>query len=136
MIEYRQKIYTVAGEKHIHPALIATIISRESRAGEAIKKTEGRGDWNPVKKKYNAFGLMQVDVDEDGGNHIPEGKWDSVDHLRQATDILIYFIERIQKKCKNWSKEEQLKGGIAAYNVGDELVDRDYPDKVDENTTQ
>ncbi|KAG7239087.1 hypothetical protein INR49_030041 [Caranx melampygus] len=50
---------------------------------------------------------MQVDVDEDGGNHKPEGKWDSVDHLRQATDILIYFIERIQKKLEQRGATER-----------------------------
>lgn len=54
----RMKKYTGiirrAGQAHdVDPALIAGIISRESRAGNQLK--DGYGDYG------NAFGLMQVD---------------------------------------------------------------------------
>uniref|UniRef100_A0A3B3XUJ2 Lysozyme g n=1 Tax=Poecilia mexicana TaxID=48701 RepID=A0A3B3XUJ2_9TELE len=91
----------------IDPALIAAIISRESRAGNALRN--GWGDHG------NGWGLMQVDI----RYHQKEGDWDSEEHLRQATGILIHFIKRIQNKFPNWSREQQLKGGIAAYNMGD-----------------
>uniref|UniRef100_A0A3B4VAJ6 Lysozyme g n=1 Tax=Seriola dumerili TaxID=41447 RepID=A0A3B4VAJ6_SERDU len=132
MEDYRSIIYTVAEECCIHPALIAAIISRESRAGKQIKENNGWGDWNPKRNMWNAFGLMQVDVNPDGGNHKPEGEWDSLDHLRQATGILVDFIGKIRNKFPNWSREEQLKGGIAAYNMGDGNV---RSKNVDERTT-
>uniref|UniRef100_UPI0037E93E16 lysozyme g-like isoform X2 n=1 Tax=Semicossyphus pulcher TaxID=241346 RepID=UPI0037E93E16 len=132
MTNYKDIIKNVAIEHKIDPALIAAIISRESRAGNTIKDTNGWGDFDPKRGEYNAFGLMQVDVNPNGGNHEPDGKWDSKTHLSQATGILVYFIKKIQEKFKGWSKEEQLKGGIAAYNIGDGKVEsRD----VDKNTT-
>ncbi|XP_032399675.1 lysozyme g-like [Etheostoma spectabile] len=62
---------------------------------------------------------MQIDVNPKGGGHIARGRWDSEEHLCQATDILIHFILRIKHAFPDWSKEQQLKGGIAAYNAGD-----------------
>uniref|UniRef100_A0A3P9PXP7 Lysozyme g n=1 Tax=Poecilia reticulata TaxID=8081 RepID=A0A3P9PXP7_POERE len=78
-----------------------------SRAGNALD--DGWGDHG------NAWGLMQVDI----RHHSAKGDWDSEEHLRQATGILVHFIKRIQNKFPSWSREQQLKGGIAAYNMGD-----------------
>ncbi|XP_033985751.1 lysozyme g-like, partial [Trematomus bernacchii] len=114
MEKYRSKINSVAKQHNIDPALIAAIISRESRAGAAL--TDGWGDWDTERGAYNAWGLMQVGVNPDGGAHDPEGDWDSEEHLSQATEILVDFIKIIQNKFPNWSREQQLKGGIAAYN--------------------
>ncbi|KAM6939709.1 lysozyme g-like [Xenentodon cancila] len=122
MKEYRKKISDVAKSFNIDPAIIAAIISRESRAGNTIKYTEGWGDWDKSRKKYNGFGLMQVDVNPKGGGHTKRGDWDSEEHLCQGTEILVYFIKRIQNKFPSWTKEQQLKGGIAAYNAGDKNV--------------
>lgn len=58
MKSYKSMICKVANDFRIDPALIAAIISRESRAGNALK--DGWGDWNPKWSKYNALGLMQV----------------------------------------------------------------------------
>uniref|UniRef100_UPI0037E8884F lysozyme g-like isoform X1 n=2 Tax=Semicossyphus pulcher TaxID=241346 RepID=UPI0037E8884F len=126
---YKDKIKNVANEYDIDPALIAGIISRESRAGNTIKDNGGWGDYDTRRGEYNGFGLMQVDVNPNGGNHEPEGEWDSKEHLSQATGILVEFIEKIQEKFKGWSKEEQLKGGIAAYNMGDGNVKSHDVDK-------
>uniref|UniRef100_UPI003AAA9A6E lysozyme g-like n=1 Tax=Centroberyx gerrardi TaxID=166262 RepID=UPI003AAA9A6E len=131
MNRYRSKINSVGRNKGIDPALIAAIISRESRAGNTLQN--GWGDWDPRRQAYNGFGLMQVDVNPNGGGHTPVGSWDSEEHLSQATDILIHFIRRIQRKFPEWDKDEQLKGGIAAYNMGDGNV-HSY-DQVDANTT-
>ncbi|KAI3353054.1 hypothetical protein L3Q82_019623, partial [Scortum barcoo] len=125
MDKYKPDINTVGRKYGIAPALIAAIISRESRAGNTLK--DGWGDG------HKAWGLMQVDVNPDGGNHVTKGEWDSVAHFCQATEILIEFIKKICKKFPNWSKEQQLKGGIAAYNMGDGNV-HSY-ENVDENTT-
>uniref|UniRef100_A0A3P9LCD8 Lysozyme g n=2 Tax=Oryzias latipes TaxID=8090 RepID=A0A3P9LCD8_ORYLA len=125
MMRYKDKI-TAVGHKHgVDPALIAGIISRESRAGNVLQN--GWGDHG------NGWGLMQVDVNPRGGGHKAEGAWDSVEHLSQATGILTHFIHRMEKKFPNCSKEQQLKGGIAAYNTGDGRVHS--CDDVDANTT-
>ncbi|XP_041790032.1 uncharacterized protein LOC121604548 [Chelmon rostratus] len=133
MKKYKSKIKRVGAKYNIDPALIAAIISRESRAGNAL--TDGWGDYSYERRAWNAWGLMQVDVNPEGGNHTPEGEWDSEEHLCQATKILVDFIEAIQNKGKFrcLSKEKQLKGGIAAYNMGDGNV-HSY-ERVDENTT-
>ncbi|XP_035516224.1 lysozyme g-like [Morone saxatilis] len=114
MEKYRSKINKVGGSCGIDPALIAAIISRESRAGNEL--TNGWGDGG------NAWGLMQVDVNPNGGGHTAKGAWDSEEHLTQATGILVDFIKRIRSKFPGWTPEQQLKGGIAAYNMGDGSV--------------
>ncbi|XP_056264498.1 lysozyme g-like isoform X2 [Pseudoliparis swirei] len=111
MENYKSKINKVGAKYEIAPALIAAIISRESRAGNALK--DGWGD------NGNGWGLMQVDVNPSGGGHTARGSWDSEEHLCQGTEILVNFIGRIRNKFPNWSAEQQLKGGIAAYNMGD-----------------
>ncbi|KAL7863672.1 hypothetical protein SRHO_G00126560 [Serrasalmus rhombeus] len=106
MDQYKSIITKVGRAKQIDPALIAGIISRESRAGAALDN--GWGDHG------KGFGLMQVDK----GSHAPKGAWNSEEHLSQGTDILVELIKAIQRKFPTWPKEHQLKGGIAAYNFG------------------
>ncbi|XP_073319812.1 lysozyme g-like isoform X2 [Pagrus major] len=125
MEKYRSKINSVGGKYGIDPALIAAIISRESRAGNALK--DGWGDGG------NAWGLMQVDVNPKGGGHTARGAWDSEEHLCQATKILVHFIGRISNNFPGWNTEQKLKGGIAAYNMGDGSV-HSY-ENVDGSTT-
>ncbi|XP_034402571.1 lysozyme g-like [Cyclopterus lumpus] len=125
MEKYRSKINKVGAKYGIAPALIAAIISRESRAGNCLK--DGWGD------NGNAWGLMQVDVNPNGGGHTARGGWDSEEHLCQATEILVDFIGLIRNKFPSGSVEQQLKGGIAAYNMGDGNV-RSLGN-VDEKTT-
>ncbi|XP_034544026.1 lysozyme g-like isoform X1 [Notolabrus celidotus] len=156
MNEFRSIIKRVGAKLGIDPALIAGIISRESRAGNTIKNTGGWGD------NGNGWGLMQVDVNPNGGGHTAQGAWNSEEHISQATGILVYFLGRIGKKFPTWNKEQQLKGllhrtfrmkpaqliyeystwvlivffspgGIAAYNMGDGNV-HSY-DNVDGSTT-
>ncbi|KAG7242374.1 hypothetical protein INR49_023503 [Caranx melampygus] len=124
MGQYKSKINKVGSETGIDPALIAGIISRESRAGNAL--IDGWGDGG------RAWGLMQVDITSTGGRHQAKGDWDSEEHIRQGTGILVSFIGKICKKFPNWSRELQLKGGIAAYNMGDGNF---VSTQVDERTT-
>lgn len=51
---YKEMIKSVGGEFGIEPALIAAIMSRETRGGTAISNTGGWGD------NHNGYGLMQV----------------------------------------------------------------------------
>ncbi|XP_060687990.1 lysozyme g-like [Hemiscyllium ocellatum] len=104
--KYKTLIDKVACAKQIDPAIIGAIISRESRGGNAL--VNGWGD------NENGFGLMQVDKRW----HRIVGEWDSVEHLQQATEILIGMIKLIATKFPTWTKEQQLKGGISAYNAG------------------
>ncbi|CAL8383212.1 unnamed protein product [Boreogadus saida] len=108
MRTYRTIIGNVARRRNVDPALIAAIISRESRGGAAIS---GNNGWCPRRK---GFGLMQVDID----SHEPEGDWDSETHLDQATGILVNIIIEVQGKKRSWSPEKQLKGAIAYFNKG------------------
>ncbi|KAM9363662.1 lysozyme g-like [Symphorus nematophorus] len=117
MNNYKSIIKNTAHQKGLDPALIAAMISRSCRAGKTL--TEGQGCYDEERKAFNTFGLMQIDVNPKGGGHKPKGSWDSEEHLCQAIDILIYFIVRIKHAFPDWSKEQQLKGGIAAYNAGD-----------------
>ncbi|XP_040891946.1 lysozyme g-like [Toxotes jaculatrix] len=117
MNNYKTIIKNAAREKEIDPALIAAIISRSCRAGKTL--TGGKGCYDEKRKDYNTYGLMQLDVNPNGGGHTPKGAWDSEEHLCQGLDILAYFIIRIKNKFPKWSKEQQLKGGIAAYHAGD-----------------
>ncbi|XP_054460630.1 lysozyme g-like [Anoplopoma fimbria] len=131
MDNYKSTIRRVGAKYGIAPALIAAIISRESRAGNVLEG--GWGDYDHSRGQYNAWGLMQVDVNPNGGGHTARGGWNSEEHLCQGTEILVYFIGRIRNKFPSWTAEQQLKGGIAAYNMGDGNV-HSYGE-VDAHTT-
>ncbi|XP_009322116.1 PREDICTED: lysozyme g-like [Pygoscelis adeliae] len=121
MNQYKALIKRVGEKLCIEPALIAGIISRESHAGKILKN--GWGD------NGNGFGLMQVDKN----SHKPVGKWNSEIHINQGTNILVNMIKTIQRKFPRWTKDQQLKGGISAYNAGPNNV-RSY-DRMDIGTT-
>nr|XP_055034977.1 lysozyme g-like [Misgurnus anguillicaudatus] len=121
MGKYKSKIIKVGKAKQMDPAVIAAIISRESRAGAALKN--GWGD------RGNGFGLMQVDK----RYHNPLGAWDSEEHIKQGTDILVNSIKDIKAKFPKWTEDQCLKGGISAYNAGVRNV-RSY-DRMDIGTT-
>ncbi|XP_072913890.1 lysozyme g-like isoform X2 [Hemitrygon akajei] len=103
---YRPLIYQVAHAHQIDPALIGAIASRESRVGAAL-----------VDRRW----------------HSPCGSYDSREHLMQATEILVGMIGAIKQKFPSWTKEQQLKGALAAYNMGPDKVNGYH--NVDANTT-
>nr|XP_032802807.1 lysozyme g-like isoform X1 [Petromyzon marinus] len=119
---YKDRIMDAAATTGVDPAIVAAIVSRESRAGNVLDN--GWGD------NGNAFGLMQIDK----RYHTPlEGAYDSVEHLVQGSKILIDMFNTIQVKFPTWTAEQQLKGAISAYNAGPRNV-RSY-DKMDVGTT-
>lgn len=61
--------------------------------------------------------FLQVDVTPNGGGHTPVGNWDSLEHLVQATNILVYFIGRIRDKFPTWDANQHLKGFIGTNHV-------------------
>lgn len=122
MEKYKGIITKVGKAKKMEPAVIAAIISRESRAGAALK--DGWGDHG------NGFGLMQVDK----RYHTPVGTWDSEEHVTQGTEILIGFIKEIKAKFPQWTQEQCFKGGIAAYNKGVSRVSPQY-ENIDVKTS-
>ncbi|XP_053311965.1 lysozyme g-like [Spea bombifrons] len=102
----KDKIKSVANKKGMDPAVIAGIISRESRGGSVLKNGWGDGG--------NAWGVMQVDK----RYHKILGAWNSEEHISQGTDILIGMFNSIKNKFPNWTIHQHLKGAIAAYNTG------------------
>ncbi|XP_063809438.1 lysozyme g-like [Pseudophryne corroboree] len=104
--KYKNMIQSAARNKQVDPAVLAGIISRETRGGNVLHN--GWGDHN------NGFGLMQVDK----RYHTLQGAWNSETHLLQGADILISMINGIKRKFPSASKEKVLLGGIAAYNCG------------------
>ncbi|XP_076153309.1 lysozyme g-like [Alosa pseudoharengus] len=123
MNEYKDIIIKVGRETGVDPAVIAGIISRSSRAGSEHVLEDG---WNANR---DTFGLMQITKQW----HKLKGDWDREEHIKQGTGILISSIRDIKRRFLNWTKEQQLKGGIAAYYAGPRNVPAEY-EKVDENT--
>ncbi|KAI4893094.1 hypothetical protein NFI96_026877 [Prochilodus magdalenae] len=112
----KDRIRNVARSTGIDPAVIAAIMSRETRAGGYLEPN----GWN---KSGVAFGVMQIHRCNN-----PRGAKDSEEHITQAVGLLKEFIERMNS---SWSPELRYKGGIAAYNCGPNAV---TSDDVDQNT--
>lgn len=119
---YKEMIISVGRELGVEPAVIAGIISRETRGGTAINQTGGWGDHG------NAFGLMQIDK----RHHTPLGGWNSREHIHQATNILRDFINSPNNPFSN--PDQRLKAGIAGYNMGLQRMSRNY-NNIDDHTT-
>ncbi|XP_036454287.1 lysozyme g-like [Colossoma macropomum] len=116
MERFKDSINRAAGSTGIDPAVIAAIISRETRAGNFLQ-SDG---WNEGRV---AFGIMQV-----ARVNNPQGGKDSLEHIKQAAGLLRDFINSMNK---SWPPELQYKGGIAAYNCGPRAV---TSQNVDEKT--
>ncbi|XP_029902615.1 lysozyme g-like [Myripristis murdjan] len=105
---YKDKIISASRRHDVQPAIVAGIISRETRGGRAIESTNGYGDHG------NAFGLMQVDKRW----HSPRGAWDSEEHISQGIEIYTGCYSEIANKLPSWTNNQKLKGALAAYNMG------------------
>ncbi|XP_066287496.1 lysozyme g-like [Branchiostoma lanceolatum] len=104
---YKSQIFNAANAKNMDAAVIAAIISRESRAGAALA-ADGTGDHG------NGYGLMQVDI----RYHSVEGGPYSTTHIKQGTQILIDTINCVKRRHPDWTAEMALKGGLSGYNAG------------------
>ncbi|KAG7215177.1 hypothetical protein INR49_006924 [Caranx melampygus] len=115
MNNYKEIINSVGTLKHVHPGLIAAIISRQSEAGAALNKNSGYGRRDP-----NCFGLMQI-------NKMFHPSCDRVgpyskEHVEEGTEFVITLIEKMERERKSWSPDQQLIGALACYIAGDATV--------------
>nr|XP_039265697.1 lysozyme g-like [Styela clava] len=112
MLQYKSLIQTAANDLCMDAAVIAGIISRETRAGKVLG-SDGFG------YDGHGYGLMQVD----DRYHTLQGGPYSLAHIKQGTGILIDMINGVKNKHPSWSQDMALKGGISAYNAGVSNVD-------------
>nr|XP_009664639.1 PREDICTED: lysozyme g-like [Struthio camelus australis] len=101
--KYEIPIKRVARKLCLDPALIAAIISQESRVGLLLNN-----GWDQGRRK---FGLMQIDGQHDS----LFGTWDSEEHINQCSAILVAAINEVRARHPSWTWEQQLRGGICAY---------------------
>ncbi|XP_062431081.1 lysozyme g-like isoform X2 [Rhea pennata] len=95
--KYEIPIKRVARNLCLDPALIAAIISQESRAGLLLND-----GWDQGRRK---FGLMQIDRQ----HHNLYGSWDSEEHINQCSNILVLAINEVRARYPTWTQEQQLR---------------------------
>ncbi|WP_395848566.1 LysM peptidoglycan-binding domain-containing protein [Cystobacter fuscus] len=111
---FQDTFQQVGNEYGLPPALLAAIASRESRGGNALNP-DGTAKYDP-----NGYGLMQIDA-----KHNPElvrGGPYSREHVAAAAGLLRDNLRTIQSEHPDWSPAEQLRGAVAAYNMGTDDV--------------
>ena len=112
---HRSKFRGAGSSKSIDHCILGAISSRESRSGNALTTWNGQFGWGDCHGgTCYGFGLMQIDR----RYHSKKGKWDSQQHIEQATDILIDTINCVARKHSSWKLEQKTKGGISGYNAG------------------
>uniref|UniRef100_A0A672UPQ0 Lysozyme g n=1 Tax=Strigops habroptila TaxID=2489341 RepID=A0A672UPQ0_STRHB len=97
--KYEIPIKRVARNLCLEPALIAGIISQESRVGLLLNN-----GWDQERHKY---GLMQVHRHD---------KYDE-EHINQGSTILVLSINEVRARHPTWTWDEQLRGGICTYRA-------------------
>ncbi|XP_040440693.1 lysozyme g-like isoform X2 [Falco naumanni] len=102
---YEVPIKRVARNLCLDPALIAALISQESRVGLLLNN-----GWDQERQKY---GLMQLD----GQQYHPFGLWDSEEHINQCSTILVLAINEVRARHPTWTWDQQLRGGICTYRA-------------------
>ncbi|NWX24278.1 LYG protein, partial [Aegotheles bennettii] len=94
--KYEIPIKRVARNLCLDPAIIAAIISQESRAGLLL-----HNGWDQDRHKY---GLMQL-----GRQQHPYGVWDSEEHINQCSTILVHSINDVRSRHPTWTWDRQLR---------------------------
>ncbi|XP_040887608.1 uncharacterized protein LOC121177363 [Toxotes jaculatrix] len=112
LMTHREMIVRVGQSRRIQPALIAAIISRQSQAGTKLD-ANGFGQFDP-----DCFGLMQINK----RYHPVTGGPYSGEHVEQGVDFLIQLIRIMKRKNPKWTSEQQLKGALACYIAGEDIV--------------
>jgi peptidoglycan hydrolase-like protein with peptidoglycan-binding domain len=105
--QHRANIESVAQQYDLPPALLAAIVSRESRGGAALD-ANGRGDGG------RGYGLMQVDRGTAAGVGGPRSR----ENIEQGAQILRDKLGEVRRAHPDWTPEQQLRGAVAAYNMG------------------
>ncbi len=111
---YRDVFQQVGAQTGLPPALLAAIASRESRGGAALRE-DGSARYDP-----NGYGLMQIDRLHNPG--LIRGGPYSVEHVAPAAGLLQRNLQEIRAAHPEWTPAEQLRGAVAAYNVGTDDV--------------
>ncbi|NWQ94502.1 LYG protein, partial [Burhinus bistriatus] len=95
--KYEIPIKRVARNLCLDPALIAAIISQESRVGLLLDN-----GWDQSRHKY---GLMQLGRQQ---RH-PFGVWDSEEHINQGSTMLVLAINEVRARHPTWTWDQQLR---------------------------
>ncbi|NWW35723.1 LYG protein, partial [Panurus biarmicus] len=103
---YEIPIKRVARNLCLDPALIGAIMSQESRVGLLLDN-----GWDRRRQKY---GLMQISRQQ----LQPYAVWDSEEHINQCSNILVLSINEVRARHPTWTWDQQLRGGMSAYNAG------------------
>jgi len=98
---------SVGSALNFPPEILAAIAWRESCFGSTLD-SKGYGDHG------NGYGIMQVDR----RSHMLVGAPDSIEHITQAAHVLNDMRNAVSRKHPDWTKNDQLRGAIAAYNAG------------------
>ncbi|NWR91463.1 LYG protein, partial [Furnarius figulus] len=118
---YEVPIRRVARNLCLDPALIAGIMSQESRVGLLLDN-----GWDQGRQKY---GLMQISRQLQQ----PYALWDSEEHINQCSNILVLSINEVRARHPTWTWDRQLRVQFMWDNVGANNVQR-Y-NKTDTGTT-
>ncbi|WP_245591976.1 LysM peptidoglycan-binding domain-containing protein [Cystobacter fuscus] len=107
---FQDTFQQVGNEYGLPPALLAAIASRESRGGNGLNP-DGTAKYDP-----NGYGLMQIDAKHNPG--LIRGGPYSREHVAAAAGLLRDNLRAMQSAHPEWSPAEQLRGAVAAYNMG------------------
>lgn len=108
--QYNASFIAASNKYNIPKEVLMALASRESRAGSAL----GLGDNKPGYGDHNhGFGLMQVDI-----RHHTVADDSDINNIDQGAGILADMLNKVKKKHPDWSEGWQLRGAIAAYNMG------------------
>ncbi|KFO73992.1 Lysozyme g, partial [Cuculus canorus] len=95
--KYEIPIKRVARNLCLDPALIAGIISQESRVGLLLNN-----GWDQQQQKY---GLMQIGRQR----RYPYTVWDSEEHINQGSTMLVLAINEVRARHPTWTWDRQLR---------------------------
>jgi hypothetical protein len=128
VMRFKEMIDRAAVAHDLPPALLAGLISRESRGGSVLRESGFSRFRDPGEGEY---GLCQIDprAHDNPTQHRPT----SFDHIDQAAGILRSYIEQVARKHPTWSVAQKVRGAVAAYNFGVGAVRT--LGKVDKGTT-
>ncbi|NXS62363.1 LYG protein, partial [Brachypteracias leptosomus] len=94
---YEIPIKRVARNLCLDPALIAALISQESRVGLLLDN-----GWDQGRHKY---GLMQLGRQL----QLPYVLWDSEEHINQGSTMLVLAINDVRARHPTWTWDRQLR---------------------------
>ncbi|XP_071201763.1 lysozyme g-like [Salvelinus alpinus] len=123
--KYKGRI-TNAGQKYgVDPAVLGGVISRVQgwdRTGQWLRRQckcpwATTGNINICVRMNVRLWIRETSF-VDKRCHRPQGAWDSQEHIEQGAQILAGFYSDVEKKYPHWTKEQKLKGALAAYNMG------------------